>query len=140
MAKKIKYKMKFFDIILFNIYTFLNFVNSGVLQRDHYEAKLHSYIVASGTIALNIFTILSLSFYFILEKPMPKYVFYISTCLILLIFYLIYLKNKRFEKVLSYYENRKISLFNIILTLLYISITFYLMLITGDFIRSSNGF
>lgn len=125
----------FFDFILLNLFFFLNFLNSTVSNRDSYDSKLHSYIFLSGTIALNVFTITRLAFHFLYGNSISYYLFYLMTSVIFIIFYFIYFKYKRFEKILNNYKiSIQTKIFSILFTVIYLAVTFYFMIIVGDYL------
>jgi TRAP-type uncharacterized transport system fused permease subunit len=126
--------MKFLDLILYNTYTFLKFINSSTIYSDNYDAKLHSFIVAKGLFSMNIFNLFSFSSHYFLNESMPRYLFYASTVIVFLLFYLVYFKNKRFDKVL---KEHKVNFLGITITLIYVIATIYIFIKYGDYLRAT---
>jgi len=127
--------MIFFDIIYVNIYKFLRLTRISLLENLD-EIQTQAKVIFGGIIGLNFFTLLSICYFFIFNKVLPFTYSIISLTLGFVFIYLFFIKNKRFEKVIDSHLMKK-NYFHICITIVTITITFYLMLKTGDLIREN---
>ena len=123
--------MIFFDIVIQNVFYFLTFLNSS-FYKSSYDGKLHSFIVTGGLLTLNFFSISRFIYYSFLGKTMPKEMFYVTTILIFVAYYIFYFKRKRINEIL---KEKKLNLINVLITASYVFLTFYVFIKTGDYLR-----
>lgn len=127
--------MIFFDILYVNIYKFLRLTRVSLLENLD-EIKVQAKVIFYGLIGLNFFNLLSICYYLILNKVLPLNYSIISILLGFVFVYIFFNRNNRFEKVIDSHLMKK-NYFHMCITIITITITFYLMLKTGDLIRDN---
>lgn len=132
--------MKFFDIVLINIYKFLTLINlSSLYNGNQKEARLHAYIVHSGIFGLNVFNILSYVYFIKTRSIFPEYLAVIILILSFACNYYIYYTKGRFSKIFNSKIVKK-NILHYLITFLYILSSFSIMFLTSYYIRNNyNG-
>jgi len=127
----------FFDLILINIYKILKVTSSDLFYRNKNDVKTHALVIFSGLQSINIFNLIGILYFLAFLKVQPLVLMFTAFILPLIFNYVIYYKNKRFDKIInSELINNKII--HYVLTLMYTIITFCLMNIVSNYIRGAG--
>lgn len=133
----------FFDKIALNLYSFSkNFINSFSTGKSKNElSKIQVVFFISLLQTFNfVFSFLDYLLTFFFCYTLPKIIMYGLISLILIFNYFRYFINSTLENLS---EDNNLFFKNVIITcliiVLYIALSYYLMFVTGDFVRNYDG-
>ena len=96
--------------------------------------KEHSIFITFLFHGINVWTITSFVSTKYFDTQLSLYLSLLQVFLVIAVGYIIYLKRNRAGRVTSHETNISIIVFTVLASLIYVIVSFYLMIVVGDFI------